>query len=157
VEGQGRRPMSWRDVIKVHPAAELFPMMSEAELRELGEDIKKSGLKNRIVFWGSRPGEEAFLLDGRNRLDAMEMVGLATTNLNRTTIYGSEGADPYPYVISANMHRRHLTAEDKCDIIAKLLRAKPEVSNATVAKQIKADDKTVAKVRRELEATSEIP
>jgi hypothetical protein len=31
------------------------------------------------------------------------------------------------------------------------------VSNATVAKQTMADDKTVAKVRRKLEATSEIP
>jgi hypothetical protein len=31
------------------------------------------------------------------------------------------------------------------------------VSKATVAKQTKADDKTVAKVRRKLEATSEIP
>src|SRR5262245_59805133 len=26
---------SWRDVLKVHPAAELFPEMGEAELREL--------------------------------------------------------------------------------------------------------------------------
>ena len=31
------------------------------------------------------------------------------------------------------------------------------MSNATVAKQTMADDKTVAKVRRKLEATSEIP
>jgi hypothetical protein len=37
------------------------------------------------------------------------------------------------------------------------LKAKPEASNATVAKQVKADDKTVAKVRRKLESTSEIP
>ena len=42
--------------------------------------------------------------------------------------------------------------------ILQLLRsARPEVSKATVAKQTKADDKTVAKVRRKLEATSEIP
>jgi hypothetical protein len=32
--------MSWRDHIKVHQAADLFPMMSEPGLRELGEDIK---------------------------------------------------------------------------------------------------------------------
>jgi len=34
---------SWRDHLKVHPAAELFPRMTEAELRELGEDIKRNG------------------------------------------------------------------------------------------------------------------
>ena len=34
---------SWRDVYEVHPAAELFPMMSTEELKALGEDIKKNG------------------------------------------------------------------------------------------------------------------
>ena len=89
-------PKSWRDVIKVHPAADLFPMMSETEPRELGEDIRSHGLKNRIVFWGTRLGEESFLLDGRNRLDAMEMVGLATTDLNRTTSTAARGPTPTP-------------------------------------------------------------
>ena len=28
-------PKSWRDVLPVHPAAELFPMMSEPELKEV--------------------------------------------------------------------------------------------------------------------------
>jgi hypothetical protein len=31
---------SWRKVLPVHPAAEADPMMTEAELRTLGEDIK---------------------------------------------------------------------------------------------------------------------
>jgi hypothetical protein len=29
---------NWRDHLKVHPAADLFPLMSEAELKELAED-----------------------------------------------------------------------------------------------------------------------
>jgi hypothetical protein len=65
--------------------------------------------------------------------------------------------EPYDYVISANLHRRHLTSELKRELIEKVLKAKPEASNATVAKQVKANDKTVAKVRRKLESTSEIP
>jgi hypothetical protein len=32
---------SWRDLIKVHPAADRFPMMTDAELVELGKDIVK--------------------------------------------------------------------------------------------------------------------
>jgi hypothetical protein len=35
---------SWRDQIKLHPAADLFPMMSPDELKTLGEDIKANGL-----------------------------------------------------------------------------------------------------------------
>ena len=37
------KPKSWRDVIKIHPAADLFPMMSPDELKALGEDIKRNG------------------------------------------------------------------------------------------------------------------
>jgi hypothetical protein len=36
--------MPWRDSIKVHPAAALFPRMSDVELRELADDIKQHGL-----------------------------------------------------------------------------------------------------------------
>jgi hypothetical protein len=68
--------------------------------------------------------------------------------------------DPWEAAISANIHRRHLTAEQKRELIAKLLKAKPKPkpkqSNRQIAKQVKADDKTVAKVRKELEARSEI-
>jgi ParB-like chromosome segregation protein Spo0J len=74
---------NWRYDLSVHPAADLFPLMSEAELRELGEDIKKNGLQSPIIVM-SRPdidddGEEIeqwYLLDGRNRLDAMALVGI---------------------------------------------------------------------------------
>ena len=33
------------------------------------------------------------------------------------------GSDPYAYVISANIHRRHLTAEQKRELIAKVIKA----------------------------------
>jgi hypothetical protein len=63
--------MSWRDHIKVHPAADLFPMMSESELRELGEDIKENGQRVQVVLWKDpSPGGEYWLIDRRNRLAA---------------------------------------------------------------------------------------
>jgi hypothetical protein len=173
----------WRDVLPVHPAAELFPPMSDTELRELGEDIKKNELQIPIVVWSSRQdadhpkrhkeAKRYSLLDGRNRLDAMELVGIPF-NLSWMEKFvcwdlGTEHAaqdaniasmhhgDPYEFVISANIHRRHLTAEQKRDLIGKLLKADPTKSDRAVAKTVKADDKTVAKVRRELEGRSEIP
>jgi hypothetical protein len=39
-----RAPKPWREVLPIHPAAEL-------ELRELGEDIKKHGLTAPVVLW----------------------------------------------------------------------------------------------------------
>ena len=67
-------------------------------------------------------------------------------------VEGSTGADPYALAVSLNIHRRHLTGEQKRELIAKLLKAKPEASNRSIGAQIKVDDKTVASVRRELES-----
>jgi hypothetical protein len=131
---------SWRDVLPVHPAADLFSLMSREELLELGEDIKKNGLKMPIVLIAGPDG--LMLLDGRNRLAAMEVVGLPVyRNITPRTVLAHD-ADAYAYVLSANVHRRHLTAEQRRDLIAKLLLAQPEKSDRQIAKQVNRDHKT---------------
>ena len=64
---------SWRNDLKIHPAAELFPLLPPDELRTLGENIIKNGLHVPVALWsdGKSP---ALLLDGRNRLDGIELV-----------------------------------------------------------------------------------
>jgi ParB-like chromosome segregation protein Spo0J len=85
---ESKSKKTWRAILPVHPATELFSMMSESELRELGEDIKANGLKSPIIIWSpeakgrTRPRLH-LLLDGRNRLDAMELVGLDTVDDGR--------------------------------------------------------------------------
>jgi hypothetical protein len=64
--------------------------------------------------------------------------------------------DPYDYVLSANIHRRHLTPEKRRDLIAAVIKAKPESSNRVIAKMIKADHKTVGTIRDKLEGTGEV-
>ena len=167
----------WRNLIKIHPAAELFPLMADAELKELASNIWENGLRAPIVGWAV--GDQ-FLLDGRNRLDALALlgllyetcdhhVGLKNWNGKRWTdrpggrlegeceFKNFHDGDPYEIALSLNVHRRHLTAEQKRELIAKVLKAKPDVSNVTIAKQTKTSDKTVASVRSDLKSTSEIP
>jgi hypothetical protein len=36
---------NWRDSLKIHPAAELFPQMTPDELMKLGGDIKVNGMR----------------------------------------------------------------------------------------------------------------
>ncbi len=185
----------WRDKIKVHPAADLFPMAGGDELQAMADDIKKNGLREKVILW--RPsnrdedGTTHVLLDGRNRLTAMEMAGIDPFTGNGGTLddrfarrvigesyglgmgtmkrkaqpspwrgQGSSGiwvGDPYEFVISANIHRRHLTREQRRGLVAELLKAQPEKSNRQIAKQAKVDHKTVAAVRGASEGTGEIP
>jgi hypothetical protein len=156
------RAANWRDYLPVHPAAELFPMMSGNELRELADDIKKNGLREAIVLYDG-PETGTCVLDGRNRLDALELIGRETANTDGvpassifTTQHARRSFDPYAYVLSKNLHRRHLTAEQKRDVIAKVLKANPETSNREIAKQAKASHVTVGAIRRELESTGQI-
>jgi hypothetical protein len=48
---EGGRAMSWRDDFKVHPAADVFPMMPEEQLAELTEDVKANRLTSPISFF----------------------------------------------------------------------------------------------------------
>jgi ParB-like nuclease domain len=65
---------SWRDVLPIHRAAEQFPPVPPDELRALGEDIRKHGLRSPIVLWKASAEGQVYLLDGRNRLDAIQTI-----------------------------------------------------------------------------------
>jgi len=158
--------MNWRDHLDVHPAAELFPPMSEAELKELADDIELNGLQADIVLWSpTHDPKKLVLLDGRNRLDALAMLDkLEIDGKGRLAIKGTYGrlqyyskGDPYAHAISLNIYRRHLTAEQKRDLIAKVLKADPTKSDRAIAKMTKTDHKTVASERAAKERRGEIP
>jgi len=184
---------SWRDVLLVHQAADLFKLMTDDELMALGKDIEENGLKVPVVFievddsplkMTTRVARKTVetsiaLLDGRNRLDALEARGWVFESVSRPApglpaemrwrhengdenfrvelIEANDRSnDPYDCVLSLNAHRRHLTPEQKRERIAEALRAKPDQSNRQVAEQVKVSPTTVGVVRRGLESTDQI-
>lgn len=111
------------------------------------------------------------LIDGRSRLGAIEIrYGSAQVIYRRKqgwvieagdfasdkVIVLDDDVDPYAFVLSANLHCRHMTAEDKRDLIAKLLRVMPDQSNRQIARIIGVSHVTVGAVRADVESTGQI-
>jgi ParB-like chromosome segregation protein Spo0J len=133
--------------LEPHDLSKFFPPISEDDFNKLAADIKLHGLRQHIVLYQGK------ILDGNNRYRACELAGRKPTFADFTGI----DADARNYVISANIHRRHLSREDRKAIVEMLLKADPTKSNRQIGEQAKVDDKTVGAVREELEATAEIP
>src|SRR5262245_56024748 len=131
-------PTSWRDRIKVHPLADRFPLMSEtdpAALQALADDIRKHELQVPAVITEGEDGEP-LLCDGRNRLDALELLGMEIAPLDPAIFEWrrSDYFDPIAFIVSANIHRRHLTAEQRIELAEELAKANPTMSARRLAK-----------------------
>lgn len=115
---------------KIHPVATAFPMMSKAEFDALKEDIRVNGQREPIVFWKN------MLVDGRNRLKACEELGIKPDESELM-----DETDPIAWVISHNLHRRHLSESQRAMVAAELAkmthggdRKKDQESNCTLEK-----------------------
>lgn len=93
-----------------HPLSELFPLMQGREFDELVADIKANGLREPIWTYQGQ------ILDGRNRWLACEKAGVAQRPMREYT-----GDDPLGFVVSLNLHRRHLTEGQKAALALDIL------------------------------------
>ena len=98
---------------EAHPCADVFPMMSDAELDDLAQDIKANGQRQPVVLWVDKDDRQ-WLLDGRNRVEALKRVGIDPVVTVRAP---PGGGDPVAYVISTNIRRRHLTKAQQAELI----------------------------------------
>lgn len=109
--GKTTRPTAEVAALPVHPAADLFPKLTGDELAGLAADIREHGVRVPVVVWH---GE---LLDGRNRVTAARLAGL-----NEMPVVESDGdIDPWSFVVSSNIARRHLTTGQRAALGAALI------------------------------------
>lgn len=96
--------------IEFHALANIFPLLEGVSFRELVEDIRINGLREPIVLLDGK------ILDGRNRYRAAMAAQVGV----RFRQY--DGKDALAFVISANLHRRHLDASQRAMIAAEVRR-----------------------------------
>jgi hypothetical protein len=93
---------------EAHPIATIFPRLGGAEINTLADDIKANGLRDPIWLY------EGKILDGVNRAEACKRAEVEIRTWDYT------GNDPIGFVLSANLHRRHLDAGQRAMVAASL-------------------------------------
>jgi hypothetical protein len=96
---------------ELHPLADIFPRLKDINpdgFQAFKEDIKSRGQQEPIITY------EGKVLDGRNRYDACQELGITPQFREYTR------DDPIGFVLSANLHRRHLNESQRAMVAAKL-------------------------------------
>lgn len=92
--------------LQLHPLCTLFPRIEGAEFRALVDDIAANGLREPITT------HDGMILDGGNRYRACIEAGVAPRFADFT------GGNIVSFVLSCNLHRRHMTAGQQAAIVA---------------------------------------
>jgi hypothetical protein len=137
------KPTTFNDLTD-HPLAEIFPLMEGVEFDALVDDIKANGVRELITLY------EGKILDGRNRYRAVVKAAMQY-KLKEENFREYKGTDPLGFVVSANLHRRHLTESQRATIAAKLVTTtlghnqynKTSITNEQAAKMLGVGEATV--------------
>lgn len=95
--------------MEFHPLADIFPMLSAEEFAALKADIAEHGLLEPIVL------AEGKIADGRNRYLACQKLDIEP----RCEQWDGQGS-LLAYIISKNLHRRHLSESQRAMVAAKI-------------------------------------
>ena len=93
----------------IHPVAALFPLIHGEEFDALVASIKEDGLLDPIEYQGNT------IIDGRNRLRACQAAGVVPQYRELP-----KSIDPVKHILQRNIHRRHLTTDQRAAIAAEL-------------------------------------
>jgi ParB-like chromosome segregation protein Spo0J len=123
-----------------HPFANMFPMIEGREFDQLRDDIAQRGILEPIRLY------QGMILDGRNRYAAAKACG-HTFTVDDFVQWEGTVAEAEAWVISTNLHRRHLSAKQKQEMVRARIRKSPEMSNRQIAKLLGVSHTMVADER----------
>lgn len=88
-----------------HPLSAAFPTFSDEDIATLAEDIRQFGQRESGLLLDGQ------ILDGWNRYSACQIAGVEFNCIDFEDEYPD--VDPVAFVLSKNLHRRHLTASQR--------------------------------------------
>lgn len=126
-----------------------MPPLSPEEYAALEASIREHGVLVPVIL-----DEDGVTIDGHHRRKIAEHLGVECPTEVRE---GLTDAEKRTLALSLNVDRRHLSREQRRDLIAASLKADPQLSDREHARRTGADHKTVGGVRESLESGGEIP
>lgn len=129
---------------------QVMPDLSPEDYAELKADIQKRGVMVPIEY-----DEASNILDGHHRVKACAELGIS--DWPRVVRVGMTEEQKREHARKLNMARRHLTREQRQELIRQQLRETPEKSDRQIAQGLGVDHKTVGYQRNELIGIGEIP
>ena len=144
--------------MEFHEYANIFPLLEDADIRQLADSIKANGLRHKITTY------EGKILDGRNRYKACLLAGVDPGYREY------KGKDPIAFVIDENLHRRHLNESQRAMAAARAANLKrgefhgnqhvvsanlpiPPVSQASAAAKFNVSERSVRDAKTVQEKT----
>lgn len=94
--------------LEYHPLANIFPLMQGSEYEQLKADIQANGLLEPIYIADNK------IIDGRNRYRACVDIGI------EPQFETWQGDNLLNFIISKNLHRRHLSESQRAVVASKL-------------------------------------
>lgn len=112
-------------MLEFHPLANLFPLIEGKAFEDLARDITENDLQDPIELLDGK------ILDGRNRYRALVRYNIVDADLTADDLLDGAGIfvdwreqhpfdDPLTWVLSKNLHRRHLDESQRAIVASKL-------------------------------------
>ena len=165
---------NWRDILPVHPVCDIIPPNTRDKAIEIGRSIRKKGMLVAVVILATpvdpvtndNKKYTSELLDGITRLDGPALAGgkisieLDTNGIPVITspefviptpnvIFDEDGTfDAMDFVITTNVHRRHLKKDQWQKILDAVIAARPALSDHAIATMVGVSHHTVKARRR---------
>lgn len=127
---------------------QFLPRLSDDEYAALEKSIREHGVQVPIVV-----DENRSIIDGHHRKEIADRLGI---DCPRRFAMDLDDTQKRTLALSLNLDRRHLSREQKRELIAKSLKADPQLSNRQHAERVGASPTTVGNLRSTLEEVGEL-
>ena len=130
-----------------------FNPLEGDDYERLKSDIKKNGIHDALIV-SSESNEKRVVYAGHNRLRAARELGIDKVPIREMVFIDEE--QQTDFIIRDNLHRRHLSREEKQRLIDYFLKADSSQSDRAIADKTKTDKNTVKARRDKLQSGGEI-